>query len=108
MISRRRITSGFLYGIALILVLSSVIISSGCSASAEENRPAKLENVWAEIVPEKGTETEYGISLSLDNTQKFIDWYNSIALSTEEQKVRDEALDSLVAPCCDDFKMSTC
>jgi hypothetical protein len=64
--------------------------------------------VWNEIVPAEGTATSYGISLSLDNTQQFIDWYNSIELSTDQQAIRDAALSPLAAPCCDEYPMSTC
>jgi len=64
--------------------------------------------LWGEIIPEEGTVTGYGIPLSLQNTQQFINWYNSITLSAEEQAARDVALSSLVAPCCDEYPMSTC
>ncbi len=100
-----------LFGLVLLLVAFSVFVLSGCSNSASvpaESESDKVQNIWAEIIPEEGTETEYGIPLSLGNTQQFIDWYNSITLSAEEQKARDEALGSLVAPCCDDFKMTSC
>lgn len=100
-----------LLGLVFLLVAFSVFVLSGCSNSASvpvESESGKVQSIWAEIIPEKGTETEYGIPLSLENTQQFINWYHSITLSTEEQKEWDEALDSLVAPCCDDFKMTSC
>jgi hypothetical protein len=68
----------------------------------------RFESIWAEVVPENGTPTEYNIPHSLDNTQKFIDLYGSIELTADEQAIRDEALTPLVAPCCDDFSMKTC
>jgi hypothetical protein len=64
--------------------------------------------IWDEIIPEEGTATAYGIPLSLQNTQQFINWYYSIALSAEEEATRELALAPLVAPCCDQFPMSTC
>ncbi|MFC1979750.1 hypothetical protein ACFLVS_02635 [Chloroflexota bacterium] len=100
-----------LLGLVLLLFVFSVFVLSGCSNSATvpaENESDEVQNIWAEIIPEEGTKTEYGIPLSLENTQQFIDWYNSITLSTEEKKEWDQALGSLVAPCCDDFKMNSC
>ena len=40
----------------------------------------RFETTWAKIIPVKGTPTEYEIPLSLGNTQKFIDLYNSVFL----------------------------
>ena len=68
----------------------------------------KADEIWREIIPEQGTETTYRIPLSLDNTQQFIDWFNSIELSADEQLLWNAALSSLVAPCCDDYPMSEC
>jgi len=77
-------------------------------SSPEEQGLDPAMQVWSEIIPEEGTATAYGISLSLDNTQQFIDWYNSVQLSAEQLAIRDMALSSEVAPCCDEYPMSTC
>ena len=77
------------------------------SANNEVSGPV-ISEIWNTIIPEPGTDTLYGISLSLDNTQQFIDWYNSIVLSENEKALRDEALSQLVAPCCDDHPASEC
>ena len=80
----------------------------GCGETPEEGKLNPVERIWAKIIPEEGTATSYGIPLSLENTQQFIDWYNTIKLSAKEQESRNAALNSLVAPCCDDKWMSTC
>ena len=64
--------------------------------------------VAAEIIPKEGDATAYGIPLSLDNTQGFIDHYNASSLTPEQESAMEKALRSLKAPCCDDNPMSTC
>jgi hypothetical protein len=70
------------------------------------------ENALAEtrerIVPLAGTETSYGIPLSLDNTQRFIDYYETESITPQQQEIVTNALEPLAAPCCDDNPMSTC
>ena len=91
----------------LCLLLLGGLILVGCGDSPKKEGPNPTERIWAEIVPQEGTATEYGIPLSLKNTQQFIDWDNSIELSAEERAIRDAAL-APPAPCCDDFPMSDC
>jgi len=93
-----------MYDITVVITGSQGEEDTGLIYLNAANRPP----VWAEIIPEEGTVTSYGIPLSLENTQQFINWYNSITLSAEEQATRDIALSSLVAPCCDQYPMSTC
>ncbi len=78
------------------------------SEPSEEKKLDPVRRIWPEIIPEKGTVTRYGIPLSLNNTQRFIDWHNSKVLSASEQAIRDAALAQLVAPCCDDYPMIRC
>lgn len=109
MILKRRSKVVLLLVVVLVVVLIAVIASSSCcDVSLEPNGSNTVAQTWSEIIPEEGTETGYGVPLSLDNTQQFIDWYDSIQLSTEEQVIREEALSSQVAPCCDKYPMSTC
>ena len=103
-----RTALGLLQGVCFLLILITGMMLVGCGEPPEEEGLNPADRIWAEIIPEEGTVTGYGILLALDNTQQFIDWYNSIALSAEEQAMRDAALSSLVAPCCDDYPMSTC
>lgn len=67
-----------------------------------------LENLRAELIPEEGTPTPYGLPLSLENIQAFADWYYSIQLTPEEEKVFEEALTAIPAPCCDDNPVLRC
>ncbi len=95
----------------LILLSGMMLVGMmlvGCSKPPEEEGLNPADRIWVEIIPEEGAVTRYEIPLSLENTQQFIDWYNSIALSTEKQTIREDALESLVAPCCDEYPMSTC
>ncbi len=85
-----------------------VVLFAGCGNSLVKEKSNPVERTWTEIIPEEGTTTTYGIPLSLDNTQRFIDWFNTIELSDDEQMLRDVALGTLVAPCCDDYPMSEC
>ncbi|MGD2104377.1 MAG: hypothetical protein PVJ55_04590 [Anaerolineae bacterium] len=71
-------------------------------------RAATPEEVRAEIIPSVGEPTAYDLPLSLDNTQRFIDYYEATSLSAEQEQILEEALLPLKAPCCDDNPMSTC
>lgn len=75
---------------------------------SETASAATPEEVREEIIPEAGDPTAYGLPLSLDNTQQFIDYYESAPITPEQQRMVDEALLPLKAPCCDDNPMSTC
>ena len=108
----RRSRLNLSYGVKFFLIIVGVIILVGCSAPREDNGQNLVDIPWAEIlpevIPEDGATTTYGIPLSLKNTQQFIEWNNSIKLSVKEEKIRDMALGSLAAPCCDKYPMSTC
>jgi hypothetical protein len=76
-----------------------------------QRRPASAatpEEVRAEIIPQAGDPTAYGLPLSLDNTQRFIDYYETTSLTAEQERIKEDALLPLKAPCCDDNPMSTC
>lgn len=64
--------------------------------------------IAAEIIPQEGDQTSYGVSLSLNNTQRFIDYYNAVTLTPEQESTMRNALLPLKAPCCDDNPMATC
>ena len=108
MILKRRVRPVILQSMGFLLILSIAMVLSACGSPPEPQGVDPTARIWSDIIPEEGTATNYGISLSLENTQQFIDWYNSIELSAEEQAIRDEALSSQVAPCCDEYPMSTC
>ena len=102
--NRRRILPFSWIGLCLMVV----VLFIGCGNSPTMEKPNVAERIWTEIIPEEGTVTTYGIPLSLGNTQRFIDWFNTIELSDDEQMLRDVALSTLMAPCCDDYPMSEC
>ena len=41
-------------------------------------------------------------------TEAFISYFKDITLTPDELEVRNEALSSISAPCCDDFSAATC
>ncbi len=93
--------------LVLVTIMTVVGCGNGESVAADETiNPA--ERIWAEIIPEEGTVTDYDIPLSPENTQQFIDWYNAIKLTSAQRALRDGALRPLVAPCCDEYPMTTC
>lgn len=67
-----------------------------------------VAEIRAEIIPVEGAQPSYGIPLSLNKTQRFIDYYNAAALTPEQEKTMRDALLPLKAPCCDDNSMATC
>ena len=90
--------------------LLSILTLVGCGNGepvAEDETLNTAERIWAQIIPVKGTVTNYEIPLSLENTQQFIDWYDDIDLTVAQRAVRDGALEPLVAPCCDEYPIST-
>lgn len=93
-----------------LLVMLAVMVGCGGNkdAATVSHVPGPADEIWARVVPAAGTETVYGIPLSFANTQMFIDWYNTIELTQAEHMMRDEALAVFVAPCCDEYPMSTC
>ncbi len=108
MACKRRTRLKALCGVGFIMVLLGMIILAGCGKPVEDGGVNPADRVWSEIIPEKGATTSYGIPLSLENTQQFIDWYDSIELSAEGEKVKGTALDALAAVCCDEFSIRTC
>ncbi|MCK4355759.1 hypothetical protein KAW44_01610 [Candidatus Bipolaricaulota bacterium] len=95
------------FSIFLFSIMMVVGCGDGESVAADETLNV-AERIWAKIIPVEGTVTDYEIPLSLENTQQFIDWYNAINLTSAQQALRDGALRPLVAPCCDEYPMSTC
>ena len=90
--------------LAAVLIIGGIWLLSPRQAVSSAS-PAE---VAAEIIPQKGDPTSYGIPISLDNTQQFIDYYNTSTLTAEQENVKREALLPLKAPCCDDNSMATC
>jgi hypothetical protein len=102
--------------VILVAMLAGLVLLAGCgsedSTAAGETNPmpdgSLAADIWGRIVPAAGTQTAYGTPLSFGNTQRFIDWYNTIALTPAQEAVKAEALSGLVAPCCDEYPAATC
>jgi hypothetical protein len=89
----------------LFLITFTIIINCKNNQQAEIVNP---ESVAAEIIPNEGDSTSYGIPLLMKNTQQFLDYYSTIQLTPQQDSIRISALEPLPAPCCDDNPMSTC
>jgi hypothetical protein len=86
---------------------TTVTALAGCSAP-QKQAAVGPEQIAAEIIPQEGDATTYGIPLSLGNTQRFIDYYSNLSLTAEQEELKREALTALRAPCCDDNTMYDC
>ena len=95
--------------VTVSLVTLALIVGGGWLLSRRQPvNAATPAEVAAEIIPQAGDPTAYDIPLSLDNTQRFIDYYEAAALTPEQESIMRNALLPLKAPCCDDNPMSTC
>jgi hypothetical protein len=95
--------------IAIPLVVIGILAAGAwLVAQRQPASAATPEEVRAEIIPQAGDSTAYGLLLSLDNTQRFIDYYETSSLTAEQERTMEDALLPLKAPCCDDNPMSTC
>src|SRR5574341_1062939 len=66
---------------------------------------------YAEIIPEDSNpSTKRGIKFYDAKLQakEFIAYYNSIALTSEQEKIKSEALSGIPAPCCSNYSILTC
>lgn len=43
-----------------------------------------------------------------EQTPKFIEYYKTIKLTPEQEKIKTDALSAIPAPCCSDFSIATC
>jgi len=95
--------------VALLLLAILPVAATGCAGSAVQNaRHGLTQEIREEIIPEEGDPTGYGLPISLSNTQRFIDYQDSITLTPEQERLKRDALGPLKAPCCDDNSMYTC
>ncbi|MCK5586653.1 hypothetical protein KAJ02_11345 [Candidatus Bipolaricaulota bacterium] len=95
--------------IARSVGLTIVVISLlGIVGFAQEADETALEEIRAEIIPVEGTETEYGIPLSLTSLPQFVEWWYTLVPFVEDDALYFDALSVLVAPCCDDNYAFSC
>jgi hypothetical protein len=85
-------------GVAAVVAIAALAVglslAAGPSGAADEIR--------AELIPSQGTETAYGIPLSLASLPEFIGWWTTLVPLAQDRPEVADALKSLVAPCCDD------
>jgi len=87
---------------ALLVTLVAV------GAVGEDPRDDELQIIRDEIIPAEGTETEYGIPLSLHSLPQFAEWWYTLVPRVESDPRYYDALNPLVAPCCDDNQAYQC
>jgi hypothetical protein len=99
-------------GVVIFILLfggSTIAQNSNEVQSKKEKRELSIvARVRAEIIPKEGQKTSYGIALSPENTERFVDYYKNINLTFEQKKIKDNALSKIPATCCPDKPMSTC
>jgi hypothetical protein len=92
-----------LIGIAIVAV-----VLLGVVAFTQDVDMSVVEEIRAEIIPVEGTETEYGIPLSLNSLPQFVGWWYTLVPLVEEDARYIDGLSVLVAPCCDDNPAFKC
>lgn len=97
-----RRTKQMLAGAMVLLAALSMAVF----VSAEE--ADVLSEIRAEIIPVEGAETPYGIPFSLQSLPQFVAWWYTIRPEAEQDPRYAEALNALVAPCCDDNPAFKC
>jgi hypothetical protein len=95
-------------GLYVVILLALVLLIGGGCSQSQQAETITPEEVAAQIIPQEGDGTSYGIPLSLNNTQRLIDYYNAARLTSEQKSTMQKALLPLKAPCCDDNSMATC
>jgi hypothetical protein len=89
--------------IASVAVLTLLAVGTlGWMAVSQAAEDSVVTQLRSEIIPVAGTETDYGIPLSLTSLPQFIEWWYTMVPSVESDPRYVDALSSLVAPCCDD------
>jgi hypothetical protein len=95
--------------VAIPLLVLGLVIVGGCGTKPRQQPDTVTpEEIAAEIIPKEGDSTSYGIPVALNNTQRFINYYDTITLTPEQESTRRSALLPLKAPCCDDNSMYDC
>ncbi len=79
---------------AIAVAIGVAPLQAAQSDAAEEIRAAQI--------PTEGTETSYGIPLSLASLPEFISWWATLVPSARADARYADALNALAAPCCDD------
>jgi len=89
-----------------IIICAATLVAAFAVAEAQDWD--LLAEIEARLIPEEGTETAYGIPLSLDSLPQFIEWSNTLVPAAVAESRFVDALTGLVAPCCDDNTAFRC
>ena len=92
--------------IGIVAVVATAALAVGLSLAA--GPPGAADEIRAELIPPQGTETAYGIPLSLASLPQFIGWWTTLVPPAQDRPEYADALRSLVAPCCDDNTAFRC
>lgn len=85
-------------GIAVSIAVGLLLVG-WLQAAAQPNA---AEEIRAALIPAAGTETTYGVPLSLESLPTFIEWWTTLVPNARSDARYADALNALVAPCCDD------
>lgn len=81
---------------AMALVLAALSVAHGGSA-AKGNRAPRVQK-----------SDEIRFHSARDQAKEFMGYYHSIALTAEQEKIKQEALTKIPAPCCAEYSIATC
>ena len=84
----------------LILLITAALAVVAMRMASAQQKPAKA--------PPKAAATAFKFEAVEPQTRKFIEYYKTIRLTPEQEKVKTAALSPLKAVCCKDFSALTC
>lgn len=84
----------------LIAVAAAALVLTGFGVVAAQQKPAKS--------PVKAASSPLKFEAVEPQTRKFIEYYKTIRLTPEQEKIKTAALSPLKAVCCKDFSALTC
>ena len=93
------------FRIIVLAIATSTIAWLAMVAGETDDLVSEIET---ELIPGEGTETAYGIPLSLESLPLFVEWWYTRVPLAEADPRYEEALSRLVAPCCDDNTAFRC
>lgn len=95
-----RFTVAALVAVAFLVLAGTagVLVADGAASAADRSTTASS-------VDDEGESRFTG---DREETERFLARYRSIELTSEQEKIRFEALDALPAPCCSQFTAATC
>ncbi|MCX6100516.1 MAG: hypothetical protein NTV92_03685 [Candidatus Bipolaricaulota bacterium] len=86
--------------IGIAALVAAAALAVGLSLAAGPSGAA--DEIRATLIPAVGTETQYGTALSLQSLPQFIGWWTTLVPAARSDARYADALNALVAPCCND------